>query len=148
MKKNLVLLLCFLLVLIVSGCKSSTNLLDIKSNEIQSLQYEITIHKNLFPNPLLPSNSKDKLIIQKVVNWLNNAKSDGYDDQVPSQSIPPNSLTINLKNGSTINLSPGIYDVVYASSSIVPGKTLRLHSLELDMWLAGGWRKDISTKTK
>jgi hypothetical protein len=148
MKKLLAPLLILICFLTLAGCKNASELPFVKVSDIRSLQYEIVMHKENNPVPLLPSNTKDKVIIEKITSWMGQAKSEGFDNQVPTQSIPPNFLTIKLTNGSTYRLSPGgNNDIVYVQI-VDTNKTLRLRSSDLNTWLWNGWEKDIhNTKT-
>jgi hypothetical protein len=143
MKKLLVTLLLLLCFLTLVGCKNASELHVAKVSDIQSLQYEIVMHKENNPVPLLLSNAKDKVIIEKITSWMGQAKSEGFDNQVPTQSIPPNFLTIKLTNGSTYRLSPGNNDIVYVQI-VDTNKTLRFRSSDLNTWLRSGWEKDTA----
>ncbi|WP_139305728.1 hypothetical protein [Paenibacillus sp. GP183] len=127
----------------LAGYTYASELPVVKVSDIQSLQYEIVMFKENNPAPLLPSNAKDKVIIEKITSWMGQAKSEGFDNQVPTQSIPPNFLTIKLTNGSEYRLSPGSNDIVYVQI-LDPNKTLRLRSPELNTWLWTGREKDVS----
>jgi hypothetical protein len=136
----LLLLICFLTLM---GCKNTSELPAVKVSDIKSLQYEIVMQPENNPVPLLPSNANDKVIIEKIINWMGQAKSEGLDYQVPTQSIPPNFLTIKFTNGSEYRLSPGSNDIVYVQIAGT-NKTLRLRSPDLNTWLRTGREKDFS----
>jgi uncharacterized protein YjaZ len=97
------------------------------------------------PKPLYTKNAADKAIIEKIIGYLQTAKSEGYDDNVPSMSIPTNLADIQLKAGSVLTLSPAAKDRVYVFMSSIK-KTIRVFSPELSDWLYTGWKKDITKK--
>lgn len=127
-------------------------------NQIQKAQVSLNIPNPSGVTPLNPSNPRDKASLQKVLNWVQTASPVGYEDpHHPMPSEGPTTLVLQLTNGKEILIQPatnctttgnstvchdskGYIDFQYADST----KKLRLASSELDSWLIGGWKKDVS----
>lgn len=131
-----------LILLILIGCETTPKFQVPKINEIQSVQYKNQSPGGKSPTALLPDNPNDKVVIQKILSWLDKAKVIGYESNLPVKSIQPNFLEIKLKNGMNIGLSPAVNDDVYVSTS-ENKKTLRIHSPEFGEWFTEGWEKDF-----
>ena len=122
-----VVTIMLLVVLAITGCQRSLQVPVPEMSKIKLVQYEIGMPGSQSPSALNPINPNDKIVIQKILGWISQAKPVGYDYKVPTQSIPPNFLTIKLKNGSIITLEPTGNDneTIYIRTTDVK-KTLRV----------------------
>jgi hypothetical protein len=109
---SILLLLIFSILLI--ACTRNSPPLFPKESEVDSIAFHVSaLSPELDPKALLAKNANDKLIIDKLINNLHAAKSEGYDNKVPSQSIPSNFATITCTDGSGLSITPGANDIVY-----------------------------------
>lgn len=155
-------------VFILSGCgsthsaasQSQPSTISVPTlSQIKSADVSMNI-----PNPngvtaITPTAPHDKAVLQKVLGWLQAAKSVGDED--PHQPMPsegPTTLVIQLTNGKKVLVQPasnctatgnstvckyaqGYIDFQYADST----KKLRLHSPKLETWLLGTWKSDLQS---
>jgi hypothetical protein len=109
-----------------------------KACDVDSIAFHISaLNPELDPKPLLAKNPNDKLIIDKLINYLNAAKSEGYDKKVPFQSVPTHFATITCTDGSGLSLTPGANEIVYVG---VGKDIIHIISPELSNWL---WKGQI-----
>lgn len=141
MKKTLMVIMSSILLFLIFSilliaCNRNSPLPFPKASEVDSIAFHIsTLSPEQDPKPLLAKNANDKLIINKLINYLHTAKPEGYDKKVPSQSIPNNFATITCTDGSGLSLTPGANDIVYVG---VGKDIFRIISPELSNWLWKG----------
>jgi hypothetical protein len=131
---SILLFLIFSILLI--ACNRNSPPSFPQASEVDSIAFHISaLSSEQDPKPLLAKNANDKLIINKLINYLHAAKSEGYDNKVPSQSIPTNFATITCTDGSGLSLTPGANDIVYVG---VGKDIIRIISPEVSNWLLKG----------
>jgi hypothetical protein len=141
MKKHIIICYFLTLVLVIAGCTASTPKPPVpKLDEIDSMSFLVSLDTSV---NLQRNNQTDASKMQKILDYINEAKSEGYDDNVPSQSIITNTLTIKLKDGSICSLTPSSNNVVYFFKD---KNIYKLVSSNLNNWLWNGWKVDLNNK--
>ena len=163
--KKIIIVFCILFTVVI-GCSvnRSENTGEVKPNKqtsIESEEKKLLVNLNdikllLFePSPLShkpnhkldPNNSKDIVVISKLVNWLNISKLTKDDEPAYGKQGYPPSLKIVLKNGNSVFVEPAfkiegeILFEIDSQSKIL--KRLRLQSPQLYDWLIDDWQNDI-----
>jgi hypothetical protein len=134
-------ILLFLIILLIACNRDSPPPFP-KASEVDSIAFHISaLNPELDPKPLLTKNANDKLIIDKLINYLHAAKSEGYDKKVPFQSVPTNFATITCTDGSGLSLNTGGNDIVYVQEG---NDIIRIISPELSNWLWKEWQNDLA----
>jgi hypothetical protein len=142
MRKHIVLLCLMLLTTVLfAGCNKHVVKPQIpKVENIQSLTFVISQTEEKTVNKGDPDASS---IFQKILMFIENGQSQGYDNNIPSKSIMTNTARLTLIDNKYIELTPGNSDgVVYVQQG---DKSYRIVSTDLLKWLTEGWEQDLKS---
>ncbi|GMK44217.1 hypothetical protein PghCCS26_13440 [Paenibacillus glycanilyticus] len=139
MRKHLVLCLMLLITVLFAGCDKQVVKPQIpKVEDVQSLTFVISQTEEKTVNK---GDSDASSVFRKILMFIENGQSQGYDRNIPSQLIATNIVTITLKDNKYIELTPGD-GVVYVQQGY---KSYRIESQDLSHWLYEDWKQDLKS---
>lgn len=141
------LFLSLLLALVLTGCRSTAAVPKIE--DISSVELSLNALEKQgdpVPQPLSVSVVGDRLVVEKLLGWLNAAEVVGKG-QEPLPNLGQHVITFHLKAGGKVTAGEAREQdqVLFDTGN---GEPLHLKAPDLAKWLENGWKQDVRLGAK